>query len=210
MRKGEKGTTVVFVSTFEREKENGDLENIPFLKSYSVFNVCQCDNLPKFAPKSEVINSDTRDATAEEFLVATNADIRHGEGRAYYRPTGDYINLPKFETFMNSSTYYATAFHELTHWTGAETRLKRDAKWGKRFGDEGYSAEELVAELGASFMCAEFGFDNDTQENSAAYIAHWIQFLGDHERAIVSAASAASKACEYLKDLASAEQALAA
>ena len=200
VRKGEKGTTVIFVSTFERQnKETGKLENIPFLKSFSVFNVCQCENLPdNLSPPVHIINQDRREELADEFMTATGADIRHGEGRAYFRPSGDFINLPHFETFTAAGTYYATAFHELTHWTGAEARL--DRKIHNRFGDAGYSAEELVAELGSAFLCAEFGFDNEGQD--AAYIAHWITFLTDHEGAIVAAASAASKATEYLRGLA--------
>lgn len=205
VRKGEKGTIVIFVSTFEREsKETGKLENIPFLKAFTVFNVCQCDGLPvDLSPTIEAINPDRREALADDFIASTGADMRYGEGRAYYRPSGDYINLPLFETFCSSGAYYGAAFHELTHWAGAESRLHRGDKLNRRFGDSAYSAEELVAELGSAFLCAEFGFDNEGQD--AAYIAHWIQFLTDHETAIVAAASAASKATEYLRGLALAE-----
>ena len=100
-----------------------------------------------------------------------------------------------FEAFNSRDAYYETALHELTHWTGAEPRLNR--VFGKRFGDETYSAEELVAELGSAFVLAEFGFDSG--HRNAAYIAHWIKFLTDHDHAIVSAASMASKAVKYIR-----------
>jgi antirestriction protein ArdC len=130
--------------------------------------------------------------------IDAGADLRHGEARAYYQPAGDFVNMPAFESFTNASRYYGVAFHELTHWTGAEKRLNRT--FGKRFGDRAYSAEELVAELGSAFLCAEFGFDNDGQD--AAYIATWIQFLEEHDKAIVAAAAAASRAVEYMRGLA--------
>ena len=178
------------------------MRRIPFLKAFTVFNVAQCDGLPEvIQPPAKVVNPDTRDATADDFMAATGAVIRHGEGRAYFRPSTDSINLPAFETFASASAYYATAFHELGHWTGAETRLNR--QFGKRFGDQAYSAEELVAELTSAFTCAEFGFDNSGAD--AAYIDHWIKFLSDHENAIVTAASHASKAVEYMRGLALAE-----
>lgn len=203
VRKGEKSEVVVFVSAIEKENEKGETYRIPFLKAFNVFNVAQIDGLPQtIDPKPIPQNEEDRIAEAEQFLASTGANIRHGESRAYFRPVGDLINLPPFETFTSASAYYATAFHELTHWTGAEARLNRT--FGKRFGDQAYSAEELVAELGSAFLCAEFGFD--TKGNDAAYIDHWIKFLTDHDQAIVAAASAASKACDYLRGLAVAEE----
>ena len=106
--------------------------------------------------------------------------------------------LPPFETFKDANGYYATALHELVHWTGEEKRCNR--QFGKRFGDKAYSAEELVAELGAAFMCAEFGFDAVTQH--AAYIQNWIELLKDDPKAFITAASKASQAVEYLRELA--------
>jgi antirestriction protein ArdC len=205
VRKGEKGETVIYVSKVIREDDDGTKRAIPFLKAYTVFNIAQCDNLPAklVAPKeARAINPNARDAIADEFLASTGATIRHGEARAYYQPAGDLVNLPPFETFRNASSYYAVAFHELGHWTGAEKRLNRT--FGKRFGDRAYSAEELVAELTSAFLCAEFGFDNDGQD--AAYIATWIKFLEEHDKAIVAAAAAASKAVEYMRGLAIAEE----
>lgn len=206
VRKGEKGTTVVFVSAIEREdEETGKLARIPFLKAFTVFNVAQCDGLPaNIQPAAAAINPDARDAIAEEFIRSTGATITHGEARAYFSRSQDRINLPRFEAFAAADLYYATAFHELTHWTGHESRLDRG--FGKRFDDCAYSVEELVAELGSAFVCAEFGYDNQPMvDDHAAYIAHYIKFLEENEKAFVAAASAASRAVDYMRGLALAE-----
>ena len=172
--------------------------SVPFLKSYAVFNLAQCDGLDHLADAApKVINPDQRDELTEEFIRSTGVRVTHGESRAYFSSRDDRVNLPLFEAFRSAEDYYATAFHELTHATGAQHRLNRT--FGKRFGDVAYSAEELVAELGSAFLCAEFGYDNQTIENSAAYIDHWRRFLTEHERAFVTAASGASKAVDYLR-----------
>jgi antirestriction protein ArdC len=202
VRKGEKGETVIFVSKVIKEDKDGARRAIPFLKAYTLFNVAQCDNLPaKIAnpdAASHIVNPNTRDEIADAFIASTGADLRHGEAHAYYRPIGDYINLPPFETFKDASSYYGTAFHELGHWTGAEKRV--DRTFGKKFGDAAYSAEELVAELTSAFLCGEFGFDNNGVD--ADYITHWVSFLTDHSSAIITAAAAASRAVEFMRGLA--------
>ncbi len=202
IRKGEKGVRVVFVSTFERETQNGP-ERVPFLKSFTVFNVAQCDGLSLSVDEPrESVSQHERDEDAEGFIRTTGATIHHGEGRAYYRQLTDSIMIPDFETFTSASAYYATVFHELGHWTGAPARL--DRQFGKRFGDDAYAAEELVAELTSAFCCAELGVQNTGAD--AAYIAHWVKFLTDHSTAILTAASKASKALEYLRGKAIAEE----
>ena len=112
----------------------------------------------------------TRDVLADDFLRSTDADIREGQGEAYYVPSHDFISMPAFDAFKGADHFYNVAFHELTHWTGHKARLDRDLK--NRFGSRDYAAEELVAELGAAFICAEFGFDGDVR--NAGYIATWI------------------------------------
>ena len=106
VRKGEKGETVIFVSKVIKEDKDGKRRAIPFLKAYTLFNVAQCDNLPaKIAnpdTASHIVNPNTRDELADAFIASTGADLRHGEARAYYRPLGDYVNLPRFETFKNA------------------------------------------------------------------------------------------------------------
>lgn len=216
VRKGEKGCEIIFVSFLERDdKRNPDkTARIPFLKSYYVFNVQQCDGLPEKITGAAnpidrpAIKRNERDATIDEFIASTRARIVHGEPRAFYRPGpafspfADLVNMPVFDTFESSDRYYATLFHELGHWTGAEHRLNRT--FGKRFGDRAYAAEELVAELTSAFACAEFGIDNDGQDT--AYLATWLrELLTQHDKAIVTAAAAASKAVEFMRGLASAE-----
>jgi len=206
VRKGESGEGIIFVNSIEKiDEETGKKVRIPFLKSYTVFNVAQCDGLNLDSVKPIEINPDQRDAAAEDFIKSTKADVRHGESRAYYaNEPRDFIMLPDFETFGNADEYYSTAFHELTHWTGSKSRL--DRTFGRRFGDDSYAAEELVAELGAAFCCAEFGFNNEantacgTLQNSAAYLDHWSQVLGRNDRLIVEAAAKASKAVDYMRD----------
>jgi antirestriction protein ArdC len=202
VRKGEKGETVIYVSKVIRTDDDGVKRSIPFLKAYTVFNVAQCDNLPAkiVDPSSEAraVNPGQRDELADAFMASTGATVRHGEARAYYSPIGDFVNLPAFETFKSASLYYGVAFHELGHWTGAEKRLGRT--FGKRFGDRSYAVEELVAELTSAFLCGEFGFDNDGID--ADYIATWIKLLEEHEKVIVAAAAAASRAVEFMREAA--------
>jgi antirestriction protein ArdC len=204
VRKGEHGTRVLFVKQLRvKDKANpaGDDKLIPMMREYTVFNVAQCDGLPERvisgAPQ-RVRNPDTRDATADEFLTATGATIREGAGEAYYSPGSDSITLPAFAAFKGADSFYNTAFHELTHWTGHKSRCGRDLK--NRFGSQAYAAEELIAELGAAFMAAEFGFDGDVRH--AGYIATWIELLKSDKRAFFTACSKAQQAADYLRGLA--------
>jgi hypothetical protein len=141
-----------------------------------------------------VRNPDRRDDLADQFLLSTGADIREGHGEAYYVPSRDFISMPAFEAFKGADQFYNVAFHELSHWTGHRSRLYRDLK--NRFGSRNYAGEELVAELGAAFLCAEFGFDSDLRH--AGYIEHWIELLKADKRAFFTACSQASKAADYL------------
>jgi len=205
VRKGEHGTKVYFVNQLQIKDGEEDTRLVPMMREYTVFNVAQCENLPdgvKAGKPMRVRNPDTRDALADEFLRSTRADIREGHGEAYYVPSHDFISVPAFEAFKGADHFYCTAFHELTHWTGHKSRLDRDLK--HRFGERAYAAEELVAELGAAFLCAEFGaefgFDGDVR--NAGYIASWIELLKADKRAFFTACNRASKAAEYLRGLA--------
>jgi antirestriction protein ArdC len=138
----------------------------------------------------------------EEFIQATGCNYSEtGGDRAFYSPSHDRVCMPVFEAFKSAAAYYATAFHELAHWTGAKARLDRE--FGKRFGDRAYAAEELVAELTSAFLCAEFSIDGELRH--ADYIANWIALLKDDARAFFTAASAAQKAADHLRGLALAE-----
>jgi antirestriction protein ArdC len=137
---------------------------------------------------------------ADRFFAATGADIRHGGTRAFYAEGPDYVQMPLFETFRDSESYAATLAHELTHWTKHDKRLARD--FGRvRFGDEGYASEELVAELGSAFLCADLGITPEVREDHAAYIASWLKALRDDKRLIFSAAAHAQRAADYLHGL---------
>lgn len=169
---------------------------ISYLKSYTVFNVAQTERLPEpyyQPPSSKSLTEASEDA--ERFILASGAEIRHGGKRAFYQPTYDYIRLPQPQDFTESSAYYATALHELAHWTGHASRLSRDLSG--RFGSEAYAAEELVAELAGAFLCAHLEVPGKLQH--AEYLAHWLKLLKAAARAIFSAARLATDAAEYLK-----------
>jgi antirestriction protein ArdC len=207
VRHGEHGTKVVFVKQLRVTDKDGaddDEKLIPMMREYTVFNVTQCEGLPESIVQGKpqrVRNPDARDELADEFLHSTGADIREGHGEAYYVPSQDFISLPAFQGFKGADHFYNVAFHELTHWAGAKTRLDRDLSG--RFGKAAYAAEELVAELGSAFLCAEFGFDGDVRH--AGYIANWIELLKSDKRAFFTAASRAQQAADYLRGLALAE-----
>ena len=137
---------------------------------------------------------------ADRFVKATGAAIHHGGNQAFYAPSRDTIQLPPFEAFKDKESYYSTALHELTHWTKHETRLARDLG-RQRFGDEGYAREELVAELGSAFLCADLGITPDIREDHAAYLGHWLSILKNDTRAIFSAAAHAQRAADFLQQL---------
>ncbi|MFD1328880.1 ArdC family protein [Mycoplana ramosa] len=215
VRKGEKGSPVVYANTITRaetdEATGDDIERtVPFLKAYTVFNVEQIEGLPGhfYAPAESSRNPDERIADAETYFAATRADIRHGGDSAYYSPALDYIQMPPFEAFRDAQAYYATLAHEATHWTRHATRLDRD--FGrKRFGDDGYAREELVAELGAAFLCADLGLALEDRADHAAYIGHWLAVLKDDKRAVFTAAAHAQRAIDYLHGLARPQEAAA-
>jgi antirestriction protein ArdC len=205
VRKGERGTKVYFVKQLEvHDADEAQARLIPMMREYTVFNVDQCENLPdsiNTGKPMRVRNPDTRDELADAFLQSTDADIREGHGEAYYAPSRDFISMPAFEAFKGADHFYNVVFHELAHWTGHKSRLDRDLK--NRFGSRDYAAEELIAELGAAFLCAEFGFDGDVR--NAGYIASWIELLKANKRAFFTACSQASKAADYMRGLAVAE-----
>jgi antirestriction protein ArdC len=208
VRKGEHGTKVYFVKQLQVKNGEGDEDTrlVPMLREYTVFNVDQCERLPdsvKSGKPMRVRNPDTRDALADEFLRTTGADIREGQGEAYFAPGADFISLPAFEAFKGADHFYNVAFHELCHWTGHRSRLDRDLK--HRFGAREYAAEELVAELGAAFLSAEFSFDGDVR--NAGYIANWIELLKADKRAFFTACSRAQAAADYLRGLVLADSA---
>lgn len=206
VRKGEHGTEVVYASTFKKTEttEAGEEveQEIAFLKSYSVFCADQCDGLPphycQLADRPQ--EKPVRIEAAEQFFESTGADIRYGGNKAYYSPTGDHIQLPPFDAFENAQSHAATVAHELVHWTRHQDRLARDFGQ-KRFGDQHYAVEELVAELGSAFLCADLSITPEVRDDHAAYLQSWLQVLKADRRSIFTAASHASKAVDFLHGL---------
>lgn len=199
VRKGETGTKVVYASTYSTG-EGDDERRGSFLKAYTAFNVEQIEGLPErfTAPAPDALDPALRIAAAERFFAATGAKIRDGE-RAAYNPAFDFISMPPFADFISPEAYYGTLAHEVTHWTGAVGRTGRDLSG--RFKSESYALEELVAEIGASFLCADLGIAPQARPEQVAYIQNWLKVLRKDNRAIFTAASMAGKAVEYLHGL---------
>jgi antirestriction protein ArdC len=201
VRKGEKGTMVVYADTFipkaEQEKASTSGEEarrVGFLKRFTVFHVEQCDGLPA-DPEAKPLPGRTEVLPmAEAVIAATGADIRVGGDMAFYAPSHDFIMVPPQEAYFEPINWYRTKLHELTHWTGHPSRLNRD--FSGRRGGEAYAREELVAELGSAFICAELGIAPTVRH--ADYIGAWLDVLKGDNRAIFQAASLASKAANFV------------
>lgn len=203
VKKGEHGSPVVYANTFKKKEttEAGDEieQEIPFLKEYTVFNADQVEGLPGhfYQVAEQPRETLERIDHAERFFANSKADIRYGGTRAYYAVEPDYVRMPPFETFRDAESHAATLAHELTHWTRHASRLNRDLG-RKKWGDEGYAMEELVAELGSAYLCADLRITPEVREDHASYIENWLKVLKDDKRAVFSAASLASQAVDFL------------
>lgn len=206
VRKGEKAVMCAYFEMVKRKgneadqgegEEGGKAGFFPMCKPFWLFNVAQIDGLPEsFTAPAEVAPEFTPIEAAEKMLAASGAVINHGFDGAFYAPSKDQICLPTRERFTSPENYYATALHELTHWTGHESRLNR--QFGKRFGDDAYAFEELVAELGAAFVVGHVGFVDATIENHAAYLESWLKVLKNDKTAIFTASKQASLAYDFI------------
>ncbi len=210
VRRGERGTTVVFADKFtpkaeqERAAREGDAPGaVPFLKRFTVFNVDQCEGLEALAAAPAPLPERQIIPHVEALIAATRADFRIGGHEAYYAPALDYVRVPPQPAFRHQIDYYRTALHELSHWTGHASRLNRDQSG--RFGSKPYGFEELVAELSAAFACAALGVVPTVRH--ADYLGAWLAILKADNRAIFRAASKGSKAADYLLAFAPAEDA---
>jgi len=194
--KGEKSTAVIFYKQLEKESTNdkGDIEyiSIPMLKRFNVFNVDQIDGIEDGKTNENI------EALPEIELFIQSLDVKMVIGSPAFIPKMDWLHMPKIDSFSSVDGYYATLFHELIHWSGAKKRLDRDMQG--RFGDESYAMEELIAEIGAAFLCAEFGFKSEVRH--AGYIESWLKVLKNDKKAIFAAAAKASQAVEYIKSIA--------
>ena len=197
VKKGAKGSMIVFYKTLEREKDN-KIEKIPLIRFSHVFNACQLQDY-KPTDKAERPLVD-RLEHVDRYILNTGANVYHdGGNRAYYSRASDDIHLPPREAFIDTESLYSVTLHELVHYTDAEKRLNRTK--GKRFGDKEYAFEELVAELGAAFECAGLEITNAPRDDHAAYLESWLKVLKEDKKAIFIAASEASKAVGYLDGL---------
>ena len=204
IKRGSKGTTIIYYNMTERMVDGKKVE-IPVMKASTVFNLDQVDGI-ELPPQPEPLSEDQRIYNCESRLKhfqRMGMNLEHKGSSAFYRPSTDTVVMPEFKDFFAAEHYYATAFHESVHWTGHKSRNNRFAKdltpdlKGQDVRDE-YAKEELVAELGAAFLCAELGIDNGVREDHAAYLKVWYQRLKSDKKLIIQAASAASKAVDFL------------
>jgi hypothetical protein len=204
VRKGEQAERVLMFRPIEKKDKTGAPEldangrpvTFTVVRALKVFHADQVDGFE--APGRETFPDGADELEhAEAVIRSTGASITHGGGNAYYRPATDEIRLPERERFHETGGYYATAFHELTHWTGHPSRLDRHREPGRKFGSEGYALEELTAQLGAAFTCAALGIESEPGPDHARYVAGWLEAIKERPRALVTAAAQASDAADY-------------
>ena len=208
VRKGEQGAAVVYAKAIDRAEVDpvtGEeaIQRIPLLRAYTVFNIEQIEGLPAQPPLAKAHEPmSTRINSVDAYITATTAKIDPKGNRACYLPSADCIEMPSYRQFIDTPTsssaenYYATLLHELIHWTSPRHRCDRDL--GKRFGDSTYAREELVAEIGAAFLCADLGIALEPRPDHACYLASWLAVLKSDKRAIFTAAAQAQKAVDWL------------
>jgi antirestriction protein ArdC len=208
VRKGERSTTVVFWKFYDRAEEQQEDSDAPeerprcFARCYHVFNASQVDGyIPEI---QEQLPESVRIQNADRFFASLPAVIKHGGDRAFYSPTGDFIQIPAFAQFKSPKGYVCTLAHECAHWSGAPPRLNRDLSG--RFGDERYSMEELIAELTSCYICAELQIQSEPRVDHAPYLSCWLRVLKSDKKAIFAAASKAQEAASYLQQLAALSQ----
>ena len=201
VNKGEKATYITVRIPIKSRDEDADDATGAYYKPAPVFNAAQVNGYEVPAlPDPRALQDHIEYANADAFVLRTGATIKHGGDRAFYMPSEDMIMLPTREAFSDGAAYYATLFHELTHWTGADQRL--DRKQGGKFGSNDYAFEELVAEIGAAFLCSDMGVSNDEPRiDHAQYLKGWLEILKASDQHIFSAAAQAGKATEYLNEL---------
>jgi antirestriction protein ArdC len=202
VRKGERGTTVVYADRFtpegerRRAAETGEeAQAIPFLKRFTVFNTAQCEGLPdEMMAVAPPVETGLVLPQAEALIRATGIDFRIGGARAFYSPTHDFVQVPPPQAYFEPINWHRTALHEVSHASGAAHRLNRDLSGS--YGSKAYAREELIAEMAGAFVCASLGIVPTVRH--ADYLGSWLEVLREDDRAIVRAASAASKAADYL------------
>jgi antirestriction protein ArdC len=202
VRRGERGTHVVLWKPTERHEPADDgtdgVHRSLFARTFTVFAAEQVDGADRYVTPPVDVPESEHIEQAERYFAAVGADIVSGGDRACYAPALDRIHLPHAAQFDTPAAYYSTAAHEHTHWTGHRDRLARDLSG--RFGDHAYGAEELIAELGAAFWCAQFELEQATRHDHAAYLGDWLRILKTDPRALVAACGHAQRAVDLLND----------
>ena len=199
VKSGEHGSFVVFYKWVEKAQGDGFIEEFPILRYYKVFNLDQCNGLKFPAPQSKLEFKPIENCENVISAMPNKPGIEYKDSAAYYRPLTDTVNLPNKEMFRSIPEYYSTLFHELTHSTGHKNRLDRNTLTDIcPFGSTNYSKEELIAEMGASFLCGHTGIENKTINNSASYIDGWLNRLKNDKRLLLVAAGQAQKAVDYI------------
>jgi antirestriction protein ArdC len=202
VRKGSESTPVLYVDFRDKIQEDGTTKKQPIYRYFRVFNVAQVDGLrDKFLMTPPAVAEDERYDKALKFINDCGVRVEYGGNRACYMPHRDVIQLPPYQAFESDDDFFSTVFHELSHSTAHKDRLNRTT--GKAFADPEYRYEELVAEIGASFLCAHFGYK---AKGSEAYIAHWVKMMKANHMAVISAASQAARSTDYLLEQVYAEQ----
>ena len=205
VRTGEKATKIVYWNkAVGTDKATGEKKEYAFAKFHFVFNVEQVDGI-EIVKSEDKQNDNQRIANCENTIKNSNARITHGGDTACFIPSSDVIRMPEIGTFQSAEHYYATAFHELTHWTSDKNRCDRDISKG-RFGNPDYAFEELVAELGAAFLCGNHGITGDLRH--AGYIESWLKCLKNDPKAIFKASGLAQSAADYILAFNNAETAI--
>jgi len=202
VKRGERGTSVVYADKFtprdeaERAARDGDAARVvPFLKSFTLFNIAQCEGLrPGLGIDPPPLADHEMIPVTEAVIAASGVEYLHGGDQAFYVPSKDYVRMPPLPTFVSAADYYGTALHELVHATGHKKRLDRPTLNNQ--GAKDYGREELVAEMGSAFLCAALGIEPTIRH--ADYLGAWLDILKEDSRAIFRAASQASRAADWL------------
>jgi antirestriction protein ArdC len=203
IRKGEHGTQIIYTSRKIIEEEGKEPRTRQILKTYTVFSIHQCDGLPqRFYKTEEPWPFEERLNKLRTMVNATGIKVHYGASQACYRPGPDVVEVPWREAFYEDDGFASTLLHEIAHGSGHKSRL--DRQFGKRFGDNAYAAEEIVAEMCSAFLCAEIGYKHE--HDSAAYIDHWVKVMKADNRAIITAASYASHAADWIRSKSLPEQ----
>lgn len=197
VRKGEKSEMVVYYDTFTKKDEAGEDQTLKFAKAFFVFNSAQVDGYEAPFEDEPPVEEFTHVSQCETYFLAIGSEVHFGGSRAFYSPSRDVIQVPDPKDFHTHHDYYSTLAHEHIHWTGHTTRCDRELKTA-RFGNEAYAFEELVAELGAAFLCSSLGLENEPRIDHAQYIDSWLRVLKGDKKAIFTAASQSQKAVDFL------------